>query len=56
MTKRNPAFDHRTYGYTKFSELVAASNLFDISRRTPGEGKAVVVYARDKMKAAPSPS
>jgi uncharacterized LabA/DUF88 family protein len=54
MTKRNPAFDHRTYGYLKFSELVAASNLFEISRRTPGEGKAVVVYARDRTKAAPS--
>ncbi|KAK1836105.1 NYN domain-containing protein [Podospora conica] len=54
MTKRNPAFDHRTYGFLKFSELVAASNLFDISRRTPGEGKAVVVYARDRAKAVPN--
>lgn len=56
MTQRDPAFDHRTYGYTKFSELVAASNLFDISRRTSGEGKAVAVYVRDKMKAVTSPS
>lgn len=40
----------------KFSELVAASNLFDISRRTSGEGKAVAVYVRDKMKAVTSPS
>ncbi|KAK4212145.1 NYN domain-containing protein [Rhypophila decipiens] len=48
MTKVHPDFDPRTYGFTKFGELVAASNLFDIDRRTPGKGKPVVVYARDK--------
>ncbi|KAM7205888.1 NYN domain containing protein [Rhypophila sp. PSN 637] len=48
MTKVHPDFDPRTYGFTKFGELVAASNLLDIDRRTPGKGKPVVVYARDK--------
>lgn len=52
MTKRYPDFDPRTYGYSKFSGLVAASNLFEIDHRTPGEGKAVVVYARDKQTKA----
>jgi len=48
ITKRRPDFDPRTYGHSKFSEMVIATNAFDIVKRAPGEGKAVVVYARDK--------
>ncbi|KAK3897036.1 NYN domain-containing protein [Staphylotrichum tortipilum] len=48
ITKRRPDFDPRTYGHAKFSEMVIATNAFDIVKRSPGEGKAVVVYARDK--------
>ncbi len=48
ITKRRPEFDPRTYGHAKFSEMVIASNAFDIVKRSPGEGKPVVVYARDK--------
>ena len=48
IIKRHPDFDPRTYGYYKFSEVVVASRLFDIDRRSPGEGKPIVVYAREK--------
>lgn len=48
MTERHPDFDPRTYGFEKFGQLVAASDMFDIDWRTPGEGKPAVVYAREK--------
>ncbi|MWA06508.1 NYN domain-containing protein [Actinomadura sp. LD22] len=48
ITKQRPDFDARTYGYAKLSELIAATTLFDLDRRSPGDGKAKVVYARDK--------
>jgi len=48
ITKQRPDFDSRTYGYTKLSDLLAATTLFEMDRRTPGDGKASVLYARDK--------
>ena len=48
ITKQRPEFDSRTYGYTKLSDLFAATTLFDLDRRTPGGGKAGVIYVRDK--------
>ena len=48
VTKQQPDFDPRTYGYTKLSDLVAATDLFDIQRRSPGDGKPHVIYIRDK--------
>lgn len=48
ITKQQPDFDARTYGYTKLSDLLAASTLFELDRRALGEGKPAVVYARDK--------
>ncbi|MEW1648420.1 OST-HTH/LOTUS domain-containing protein [Streptomyces sp. NPDC091219] len=48
ITKQRSDFDSRTYGYTKFSDLVAATVLFELDRRTPREGKATVLYVRDK--------
>ncbi|KAK3941790.1 NYN domain-containing protein [Diplogelasinospora grovesii] len=51
LTKRYPDFDSRTYGYSRLSELVAATGLFETSRRKPGEGKPWVVYVRDKRRA-----
>jgi uncharacterized LabA/DUF88 family protein len=50
ITKRHPDFDPRTFGYTKLSELVVATDLFDIDRHSPREGKAVAMYARAKKK------
>ena len=52
ISKQRPEFDPRTYGYSKFGEVVAASGAFDIVRRRPGEGKAMVVYAREKRNVA----
>lgn len=48
ITKQRPDFDSRTYGYTKLSDLFAATTLFELNRRAPGDGKAAVIYARDK--------
>ncbi|KAK4451273.1 NYN domain-containing protein [Podospora aff. communis PSN243] len=49
MTRAHPDFDSRSYGYPKLADLFAATGLFDLDRRTPGEGKGVVVYARDRQ-------
>lgn len=48
ITKQHPDFDPRTFGYLKLSDLVIATDLFDIDRRSPGEGKPIVMYARNK--------
>jgi uncharacterized LabA/DUF88 family protein len=48
ITKQQPDFDPRTYGFGKLSDLVAASDLFEVVRRSPGEGKPSVIYVRDK--------
>ena len=48
ITKQRSDFDARTYGYTKLSDLLSATTLFEMDRRNPGEGKTTVVYARDK--------
>jgi len=48
MTKQAPDFDSRNYGYSKLSDLIAATALFDLDRRNPAGGKTTVVYARDK--------
>ncbi|MDT3440698.1 MULTISPECIES: NYN domain-containing protein [unclassified Pseudofrankia] len=48
ITKRKPDFDSRSYGYTKLSDLLAAISLFEVSRRSPGDGKPAIIYVRDK--------
>lgn len=53
ITKQRPDFDARNYGYTKLSDLMAATTLFDLERRVPGDGKNAVIYARDKRTAVP---
>jgi uncharacterized LabA/DUF88 family protein len=50
ITKQSPDFDPRTYGYAKLSDLVAATTLFELDRRYPGEGKPAVIYVRDKRR------
>jgi len=49
MIKWNPDFDPRTYGFTKFGQLIVASGIFDIDQRTTPGGKAMVIYAREKQ-------
>ncbi len=50
ITKQRPDFDSRSYGYTKLSDVLAATTLFELDRRTPGNGKSTVIYARDKRQ------
>ena len=48
ITQQRPDFDSRNYGYVKLSDLMAATTLFEVDRRSPGDGKPAVIYARDK--------
>jgi uncharacterized LabA/DUF88 family protein len=50
ITNQSPDFDSRTYGYAKLSDLMAATTLFDLDRRSPGDGKPAIIYARDKHR------
>jgi len=50
ITKQSPDFDSRNYGYTKLSDLMAATTLFELDRRDPGNGKPAVIYVRDKRR------
>jgi uncharacterized LabA/DUF88 family protein len=50
LTNQSPDFDSRTYGYAKLSDLIAATTLFELDRRSPGDGKQGIIYARDKRR------
>jgi uncharacterized LabA/DUF88 family protein len=50
IIKQRPDFDSRTYGYAKLSDLITATTLFDIDRRSPGDDKPGVLYVRDKRR------
>jgi hypothetical protein len=53
LTNQRPDFDSRSYGYGKLSDLITATTLFEIERRSPGDGKQALMYAREKPRAAP---
>ncbi|MBV9313185.1 MAG: NYN domain-containing protein [Pseudonocardia sp.] len=50
ITKQRPDFDSRTYGYAKLSDLIIATTLFEVDRRSPGDGKTAIVFVRDKRR------
>jgi uncharacterized LabA/DUF88 family protein len=50
ITNQRPDFDSRSYGYAKLSDLIKATPVFTIDRRSPGDGKQAVVYAREKRR------
>ncbi len=50
LTNQTPDFDSRTYGYAKLSDLIAATTLFEVERRSPGDGKPGILYVRDKRR------
>lgn len=50
ITKQSPDFDSRNYGYAKLSDLITATTLFELDRRSPGDGKPAVIYAREKRR------
>ncbi len=52
IINQRPDFDSRTYGYGKLSDLINATALFDIERRSPGDGKQALMFAREKRRAA----
>ncbi|WP_245805266.1 OST-HTH/LOTUS domain-containing protein [Amycolatopsis australiensis] len=50
ITKQRPDFNSRNYGYAKPSDLITATTLFELDRRSPGDGKPAVIYTRDKYR------
>ena len=52
ITNQRPDFDSRSYGYGKLSDLITATSLFEIERRSPGDGKQALMYVREKPRAA----
>ncbi|TDV48817.1 OST-HTH/LOTUS domain-containing protein [Actinophytocola oryzae] len=50
ITKQRPDFDPRTYGYSKLSDLITATTLFDLDRRSLGDGKPGIPYVRDNRR------
>ncbi|OJJ69719.1 hypothetical protein ASPBRDRAFT_198362 [Aspergillus brasiliensis CBS 101740] len=48
LTERHPEFDSRTYGYHKLSDLIAASSLFETSRRP--HKSTTEIYVRDTRR------
>jgi uncharacterized LabA/DUF88 family protein len=50
ITNQQPDFDSRTYGYAKLSDLIAATTLFEVDRRTAGDGKPGALYVRNKRR------
>jgi uncharacterized LabA/DUF88 family protein len=52
ITNQRPDFDPRSYGYGKLSDLITATALFEADRRSPGDGKQAIIYARAKRRQA----
>ncbi|HEX4659500.1 MAG TPA: NYN domain-containing protein [Streptosporangiaceae bacterium] len=50
ITNQRPDFDSRTYGYAKLSDLIDATTLFELERRSPGDGKPEIIFARGKRR------
>jgi uncharacterized LabA/DUF88 family protein len=53
ITTQRPDFDSRSYGYSKLSDLMAATTLFELERRSLGDGKQGAIYIRDKRRPQP---
>lgn len=54
ITKQQPDFDSRSYGYAKLSDLMAATTLFELERRSAGDGRPGSIYVRDKRHRQPA--
>ena len=54
ITKQQPDFDSRSYGYAKLSDLMTATTLFELERRSTTDGRPGVIYVRDKRRRAPA--
>ena len=54
ITNQRPDFDPRSYGFRKLSDLITATTLFETDRRSPGDGKQPIIYARLKRRRQPA--
>jgi uncharacterized LabA/DUF88 family protein len=54
ITKQQPDFDSRSYGYAKLSDLMAATTLFELERRSTADGRPGVIYVRDRRRGPPA--
>jgi len=54
ITNQRPDFDSRSYGYAKLSDLITATTLFEVERKTPADGKQALIYARENRRATAS--
>ncbi|OJJ97672.1 hypothetical protein ASPACDRAFT_45768 [Aspergillus aculeatus ATCC 16872] len=50
LTKKYPDFDSRSHGFHKLSDLIAASSLFETTRRSNPKKTSTVIYVRDKRR------
>jgi uncharacterized LabA/DUF88 family protein len=50
IAKKSSEFDPRNYGFDKLGELVQATQLFDMERRSTNGGHSKVIYIKDKRK------
>lgn len=50
IAKKSSEFDPRNYGYEKLGELVEATQLFDMERRSVNGGHSKMIYIKDKRK------
>jgi len=48
IAKQAPEFDPRNYGYKKLSDLIVASDLFEVEKRKTGDGTSTFVRGRGK--------
>ena len=53
ITNQRPDFDSRSYGYAKLSDLMAATTLFELERRSLDDDKQGAIYIRDKRRRQP---
>ena len=51
IAKQAPDFDPRNYGYRKLSDLIAASDLFEVEKRKSGESGATSTFVRNRRAA-----
>jgi uncharacterized LabA/DUF88 family protein len=54
ITKQQPDFDSRSYGYTKLSDLMTATTLFELERRSAADGRQGAMFVRDKRHRQPA--
>jgi uncharacterized LabA/DUF88 family protein len=52
ITKQQPDFDSRSYGYGKLSDLMTATTVFELERRSSADGRPGAIYIREKRRRA----